>query len=469
MEPEQFTLAKGFFLQFLAGIYCIAFISLSLQIKGLNGSQGILPAKELLQLYRNGMDWTRYIKLPTLFWISCEDSILKGGAVAGAILSLFVVFGVFLPGIFLLLWLLYLSYMNVCREFLSFQWDVLLLEVGFMAIFLSIGGTPSWVLLLAFWLLLFRLKFSSGLVKLLSRDPYWRDLTALCYHFESQPLPTKIGWWVHQLPYQIKRGLTALALFVELVVPFGIFGPPEVRFWSCMILISLQIAIFLTGNYCFFNLLTALLCILLLPNADLATFVGRDWKAVEESLGLTGELLIGSAGTLFLILNALQIIKFVYRTSWMYPIFAWTSAYHISGGYGLFAVMTTKRREIVIEGSQDGVEWKAYELSWKPQNLKTGPLWVAPHQPRLDWQFWFASLSQYPQQKWLQRFVERLLQGSPEVLKLLGKNPFADSPPKWIRLQIYEYHFTDIATWKDSGLWWKREYLGNYSPVVRLS
>ena len=511
-EPAQYLIVQELFTRSLGLIYLIAFVSLWVQVIGLVGSNGILPANLTMfgvrqEATASHIGLRRYQAIPTLCWLSATDTSLKAQCAAGTCLAILVMFGVAPAPCLFLLWLVYLSLATVSREFLSFQWDFLLLETGFLAIFFaplrlfprrpSPPGPSRIVLWLLRWLL-FRLMLGSGLVKLLSGDPTWRNLTALKYHYETQPLPTWIGWYAHQLPAGAQRASTFLLFVVELALPFLLFAPRRLRRIPCVGFLLLQILIMLTGNYCFFNLLSILLCLVLLDDVTVLSLVPSRWRGllacpsrVESSAptsAITGcgipsqpPWIVRSSRrwpiqvTFPLMVVAVLVPAMQFggllriRVPWPGPVVAlynWVSPLRSFNNYGLFAVMTTNRLEIIVQGSNDGIHWLDYEFKYKPSELKGRPGFVEPHQPRLDWQMWFAALGDYRQNLWFVEFCARLLNGSPEVLGLLGRNPFPTRPPRYIRAVVYQYHFSDIATRKRTGQWWRRERKGDYMPVL---
>ena len=465
MNRDTYTVTHSVFLRLLALITCIAFVSLWTQITGLAGKNGILPASTFLELVAQRFGWQRYWLIPSLCWLNSSDLFLQSLCAGGAVLSLLLFAGRFQATILFLLWAFYLSLCAVSRDFLAFQWDVLLLETGFLAILLV--SQQRIARLLLYWLL-FRLMFSSGMVKLLSEDLTWRNFTALNFHYETQPLPTWIGWYAHQLPSWFQKISTTIMFGVELLIPFFIFLPRRFRLTACCSLIGFQILIFVTGNYCFFNLLAIALCLLLVEDAHWPEWIRKRfqqsaiphawsiWPVRVAASILFFLSLVELSGTLHLAKYWPQSIVQIYRV---------VAPFRTVNGYGLFAVMTTTRPEIVIEGSNDGTEWKSYEFKYKPGDLRKHPSFVEPHQPRLDWQMWFAALGNYQSNDWFVPFCTRLLDGSPEVLSLLAHNPFPVAPPKFVRAMWYEYHFTTIAGRRSTGNWWTREWKGAYSPV----
>jgi hypothetical protein len=463
------------FLRALGVVYLVAFGSLLPQISGLWGSKGILPAAEFFHGAREALGAKAYWLFPSLGWLGASDGALKVICLLGILFSLILIFDVHptfsvvsLPA----LWAFYLSLYYAGQDFMSFQWDILLLEAGFLAIFLPFS--PELVRWLFLWLL-FRLMFLSGAVKLLSGDSSWRDLTALTYHYFTQPLPNVLSWFAHQLPAWFHKVSQALMFVVELAVPFAFFAGRQLRLWAAGLVVGLQVFIFFTGNYNFFNVLTAALCLFLLDDEVFASFLPL-WiqeRAAAASFGDVGAWLgqyaVPVAALFLLVVTATLFLgRFVSLPQPARQLLAAVQPFHIANNYGLFAVMTKMRPEIVIEGSNDGKEWREYEFKWKPGDVQRAPGWVAPHQPRLDWQMWFAALSDYRSNPWFMNFLARLLDGSPDVLGLIAKNPFPAAPPKHIRAQLYDYRFATPAERNASGDWWKRSLIGPYTPEISL-
>ena len=385
-----------------------------------------------------------------------------------------------------LLWLLYLSLTVVGQDFLGFQWDNLLLEAGFLAIFFvplqwlpkfSGEAAPLRIILWLLRLLLFKLMFSSGCVKLLSKDPTWRDLTALTFHYQTQPLPTWIAWYASQLSLSFQKFSCVMLFAIELGAPLLIFTPRRIRFLGAAAMVFLQALILLTGNYTFFNFLTIALCLLLLDDFALQNLLPRKLPGFFTFQPSTRSrhwprLVIIPLAIVILAASFFQFISmFGVQSGLLKPLALLDSqiaSLRTVNSYGLFAVMTTRRNEIIVEGSDDGLTWLPYEFKYKPGDVNHRPAFVEPLQPRLDWQMWFAALGNYQDNSWFENFCERLLQGSPPVLALLQKNPFPKHPPRFIRAELYEYHFTDPAERRTTGAWWKRERTGEYLPPVAL-
>jgi predicted DCC family thiol-disulfide oxidoreductase YuxK len=511
VELPDYFLTRWTFLRALGVIYLVAFVSLWTQINGLIGHNGILPTDQYVsaaqeQCDLQGIGLERYYLLPTLCWFNSSDGFLNFQCAAGSALAALLILGIAPAPCLALLWLIYLSLATVGRDFLGFQWDNLLLEAGFLAIFLaplqllprrSRETPPSRIVIWLLRLLLFKLIFSSGCVKLLSGDPNWRNLTALTFHYQTQPLPTWPGWYANQLPLWFQKTSCFVMFAVELGAPFLIFAPRRIRFSGCAAIIGLQTLILLTGNYTFFNFLTIALGLLLLDDFVFQKILSRKWSGLflinsqadaqqrvptkqnRNSQPTTiNKLRWPRAATIPLAIVVLavslfqMISMFGVRSGLLAPMAAldgWLTPLRTVNGYGLFAVMTTKRDEIIVEGSDDGVNWLPYEFKYKPGDVNRRPAFVAPFQPRLDWQMWFAALGNYQQNPWFVNFCIRLLQGSPEVLALLEKNPFPKHPPHYIRAGFYDYQFTNFAGRRVSGAWWKREPAGEYFPPISLS
>jgi len=470
IEVETFGIASWLFLRTLGAVYLAAFASFEVQAAGLIGSHGISPAADYMRSLRNYYG-ALYWQVPTLFWLNAGDRMIKAVGIAGICLSFLLFLGVRWRILRVALFVLYLSLVTAGQEFMGYQWDALLLEAGFLGILL--GSSPV-VIWLYRWLL-FRLIFLSGAVKLASGDPSWRHFTALAVHYETQPLPTPLAWYMHQLPEWFHRGSVGFVFFVELVVPFLIFAPRRVRFFAARAIIALQLLILLTGNYAFFNVLTMGFCLFLVDDTFFRRVMPK-WVIGAASLApIQGKSRVwmrpicGAFAAVAFFVGGFQVAHvFGVRWSVADAVTRSLSPFEIINSYGLFAVMTTTRPEIVIEGSNDGVTWLTYGFKYKPGHLMQRPAWVAPHQPRLDWQMWFAALGDYQSDPWIVRFMARLLQGSPEVLRLLGQNPFPDVPPHYIRAMLYQYHFSSPAERKSTGAWWSRELKGVYVPAVSL-
>jgi predicted DCC family thiol-disulfide oxidoreductase YuxK len=468
LRAERYSLLSWIFLRLFGAIYVAAFVSLAVQVEGLIGRDGILPAADYLAAVHQNVGNSAYRLVPTLFWMTSSDAALFAGTVAGAVLGLLVVADRWTRPALVGLFALYLSYVYAGQEFMSFQWDSLLLEVGFLAIFLT--GRSRIVVWLFRWLV-FRYLFLAGIVKLLSGDPTWRNLTALEYHFWTQPLPTPLAWYAAQLPRWLLTAGTAATLIIELGAVFLIFLPRRLRAAAAVSVLLLQSFIVLTGNYNFFNLLTMLLCLFLFDDAALPIpYLQSPLRPVPPA---------GRAATVIATLLAFLLVPVGLNRIWQtvarrdLPVLGTVAQavapFMIVNPYGLFAVMTVTRPEIVIEGSSDGNVWHEYVFRYKPGPLSRPPLWNIPHQPRLDWQMWFAALGDVRENPWVVSLMARLLEGSRPVLGLFASNPFADGPPIYVRAQLYDYQFADRRTHGLTGQWWVRGWETSYIPPIRLA
>jgi lipase maturation factor 1 len=462
------VISQWLFLKLLGGVYFLAFGSLALQVPGLYGSRGILPIRDSVAAARAEYGARGFRYFPSLFWLNSGDLFLAAAPLVGMVLCLVLLFtsGFVAAVVLALLWLLYLSFVALGQEFLSFQWDALLLETGFMAIFFSLATPPPLLVMFAWWFFLFRFIFSSGAVKLTSGDPTWRNLTALSCHYETQPLPNRVGWYAHHLPAPAQKLSTLGTFFFELAVPFLALGPAPLRLAAFFLLVFFQALIFATGNYGFFNILTIALCVPLLDDRYLGFLGDRLLSAHTAPAAPALEVLVTALFTIFLLLNLLQLVRLFWRPAWLSRILAWPDQARITSSYGLFAVMTTERYEFVIEGSNDLTDWRPYEFRWKPGDPTVPPRQAAPHQPRLDWQMWFAALHPWYIEPWLKNLVRRLLEGSEPVLALLRENPFPDAPPAHIRLAVYQYHFAGMQSRRATGRWWERTHIETSPPMA---
>lgn len=497
-ESSTFFLVRSLMLRGLGLIYLAAFLSLWVQLPGLIGQNGILPTEQFVAATREQAGPSqRWFLLPTLAWFDASDGMLHAQCAAGVLFSLGLAAGLAPWLSTLALWCLYLSLTVIGRDFLAFQWDNLLLETGLLAVFLAPAGwtlrhreRASWFVIWLFRWLLFRLMFLSGIVKLTSGDVTWRSLTALSHHFQTQPLPTPLAWFAHQLPGTVLTGITGVMFVIELALPFLILASRRVRLWAFWPFVALQVAIMLTGNYAYFNWLTLLLCLSLLDDAALLRFSPsriREWLRQRVDAARPGVaewqwpatilyharavVFVPFAGLVLMITSMQLLTGARLVTSWPEPmvgVLKSTQPFRSINSYGLFAVMTQKRPEVVIEGSLDGTTWLPYEFRHKPGDVHRAPSFVAPHQPRLDWQMWFAALGTYQQNPWFVNLCLRLLQNQPETLALLAGNPFPAKAPQFVRASRYEYHFATPSERSKDGSWWTREFKGSYLPEISL-
>ncbi|MBL9214054.1 MAG: lipase maturation factor family protein [Opitutaceae bacterium] len=481
LAPLSYSFGPALFIRALAVIYALAFASLWWQLPGLIGPEGLLPAQPFLDAEARQLGAARWWELPTLSWIFGGGAFLHVLCGGGLLLSGALFARLAPPLCLLLLWAAYLSLVVAGQEFLGFQWDLLLLETGLLTVLLvpwrwrapARFEPPRIARWLLGWLL-FRLMFMSAYVKLASGDPTWRDLTALTHHYQTQPLPTWLGWWMHQLPAGVQRASCAAMFLVEFTAPFLLFGPRRLRRLGALALAGLQLVIAATGNYTFFNLLTIALCLPLLDDAWWARGFGVAPRPQAESAGErrpAGPARRAAAALLLaasLVITLPGLLREVDWPGWYASAYRAVALTRSVNRYGLFAVMTTRRPEIVIEGSRDGRTWIPYEFRWKAGDLRRAPGWVAPHQPRLDWQMWFAALGHPRQEPWMAALFRGLARNSPPILRLLAANPFPDQPPAYLRAIVYDYAFTTPAELRRTGAWWRRTAVDYHLPPTRV-
>jgi lipase maturation factor 1 len=455
--PQQFNAVAWLFEKSLALVYLSAFISFAVQATALIGSDGVSPIGLYLARASQALGASAWLQVPTLLWIAHSNTALHVLCWAGICSSIALLCGAVPRLMAVFLYILYLSIVAAGQEFMSFQWDMLLLEAGFLATFLGSSKRIVWL----YRMLLFRLMLMSGTVKLLSGDPTWHNLTALNFHYQTQPLPTPIAWYAQHFPEWFQRFSVASVFTIEILIPFLIFAPRRLRHFAAWSLILLQICILITGNYAFFNWLALAFCLFLFDDRALTKIIPARPRKTAVPAVIFGIILLFGFAELYdnFMRRPLPVVS---------TLMGFTAPFGIVNGYGLFAIMTTQRLEIIIEGSNDGVTWLAYEFPYKPGDVRRRPPWVAPYQPRLDWQMWFAALGNYRENPWFVSLVARLLHGSPDVLKLFAYNPFPEKPPVRIRAVVYEYKFTDSETRRKTGAWWTREPLGRYIPSITL-
>lgn len=463
---DDYWFVRFAFQRSLAGIYLIGFLVIVHQFIPLCGERGIEPARELLTR-------ASFWQAPSIFWINCSDRFLLTIGWAGVMLSIVALtgisdaFGIYISvAVWALLWLFYLSFVNVGGIFYGFGWEALLLEAGFLTIFL--GSSDTKVPILGIWLLrwvLFRLMFGAGLIKIRG-DPCWRDLTCMLYHYETQPLPNPLSWYFHHLPVWVHKGAVAFNHFTELIVPFGYLLGGRIAAVAGGITIVFQALLILSGNFSWLNWITIVLCIAcfsdkLLPfaftnrSADLIAYPAHEYAVY----GLTALVVFLSIAPVANLLSPRQIMNTSFE-----PL-------HLVNTYGAFGSITKVRREIIIEGTAEDLPdsgWKSYEFIAKPGDVNRTPPLIAPYHLRLDWLMWFAPMSPCRANPWFVIFLEKLLRGDKDILRLVRYNPFPDKPPTFIRSTLYEYHFTSPAEKRVTGALWKRQELGAYCPVLAL-
>ena len=477
----RYARSRRLFFTLLGLVWAIAFASLGVQAEGLFGAHGIAPIADKVEWY--GEHQLHWRSVPSLFWLGASDAAVTSLWAVGLALSLLLATGLVVPRLLALaVWASYLSFVSFGDPFLSFQWDVLLLEVGLLAVVYAPGGIrPRWgePSRVARWLLawvLFRVVFLSGVVKLASGDETWRGLTALQYHYETQPLPHALSAYAHALPDWLHQVSVVATLAIELGAPVLLFAPPRARRYGVAAIALLLLLIVATGNYGFFEPLTLVLCLAvlddeLLERMPLVRLLPIDAEHRERGLVRGALVTVFAALALLLTVRAGLVRTRVIERD---PSSAWRIERELLplrsfNAYGLFEIMTTERPEILVEGSLDGVEWRPYRFRWKPGPLDRRPGFAGPHMPRLDWQMWFAALGGFRRSAWYQGLARRLLEGEPGVLALLDGDPFeGEGPPRYLRSKVFLYELTSPAERRESGHWWRRERRGPFGPVLTL-
>ena len=463
-SPELYITAIALFFRFLGMIYFFAFGAFIFQIKGLIGADGILPLKKHLDFVKNYYPKSFFRLVPTLFWINSSDRALMLTIWLGTGLSILLMLGISPSLMLFLLYILYLSVVNAGQDFLSFGWEGFLLEITVNAFFLSLTDSPNLYVWISLNLVLFRFHFQGGIVKLLSKDVNWRKLTGVFYHYQSQPLPNAISWYAYKLPMWFHKFSTLAMLVIEIILPFGMLGPDWMRLIVCMTFVGLQWGIWITGNFSYLNHLTVILSVILIANTYLPWF---EVISIEPS-SVPVHILCSIVGYLLIALQAIQLWHHFVSNPLFEGWLRFLYPFHISNQYGIFAVMTTKRYEIVFEGSEDNQKWKEYGFYYKPSEVDRRPGRISPYQPRLDWQAWFLPFGSPDDKPWLAQFTYHLLKGTPDVLKLIRANPFPSAPPKYVRTVMYDYTFTTHAERKKTGAWWKRKFMGMFTFPAHL-
>lgn len=460
----------------LAALYLIAFLVVLQQFKPLLGERGLLPVPAFVNRVRFG-------EAPSIFCWQYSDRMLDVVAWVGILLSAVALSGLSEVGpiwisisIWLLLWVLYLSIVNVGQKFYGFGWESMMLEAGFFTAFMG----PKWMhpsvipVLVLRWML-FRTELGAGLIKL-RHDRCWRELTCLFYHYETQPLPNPLGWYFHRLPRWVHRFAVLFSHFVQVIVPFGLFAPQPYAAIAGSLIIFHQLWLIISGNYSWLNWLTVVLGISAFSDSTLATvipFSAPPGVPIPLLMRLVLYVL-GGATVLLSIQPALNLISRNQLMNYSY------NRFHLVNTYGAFGSVTRQRYEIVIEATEepiisDQTRWQEYEFKAKPGNPRRIPPQIAPYHLRLDWLMWFLPFSVMVTESgiispgfeiWFVRLVQKLLEDDRATLKLLRRNPFQNSPPKFVRALFYQYKYTNWQEKRETRAWWVRRLIGVYLPPV---
>ncbi|HXE30983.1 MAG TPA: lipase maturation factor family protein [Terriglobales bacterium] len=454
-------------------LYFWVFLALLFQMNGLIGPDGILPAADFLAAVKNSFPLVQRLPLvPSVLWLSAGTTAiytLCAVGLAASVLAFLRIYprlalGVCLAG--------FLSFLATAQVFASYQSDGMLMTAGLVALFLD-AENPSWWSLFSLRWLWFSIYFGSGIAKMLSGEPQWRHLTALDKYYENSPLPTVLGWYAQQrLPHWAEVGMALTILVVELGLAWLCFGPRRWRIVCFWIVTPFQVGIILTANYGFLNYLVLALGFALLDDRHLDWILRRKPAQARPAPAVTvwaaRRRVAGSV-----CLAALFLLSAANLAQRIWPKFPTPrrvnlalEPFRIADPFGLFAVMTRARYEIEFQGTRDGDTWVPYPLRHQPQDPARATGFVAPYQPRFDWNLWFASLETYRDDPWAEQVELRLLNNDPAVLGLFAGNPFEHTPPVAVRAVLWRYWYSTPAEKRQTGAWWVRKQLGLYAPEI---
>jgi hypothetical protein len=466
-QTATYWYSRWLFERSLAAIYLVAFVAAALQFVPLLGQRGLEPVGR----------WVASVPFsssPSLFYLAPRDSVFRAAAWVGVGLSVAALSSwpqqrspTAAAVVWALLWVLYLSFVNVGQTFYGFGWEVLLCEVGFFTIFIGASkAVPNtWVLWILRWTL-FRLMFGAGLIKLRG-DSCWRDLTCLDYYFETQPMPNPLSWYFHWLPHGVHAAGVVVNHFVELIVPFGLLLPQPIASLAALLTIVFQLTLIVSGNLSWLNWLTIVLCIPIVSDSWLA------WLPVRVPAMLAPRSFEWTSYALVALVAVLSISPVVNLLSPRQEMNASFEPLHLVNTYGAFGSFTRERFEIVLEGTDDEAvtpqtTWHEYEIRGKPGDPARRPPLIAPYHLRLGWLMWFEAMSPSPSSYWFLNLVTRLLEGDRETLTLFSRNPFPATAPRYVRAQYYQYRFTTPEERRATGAWWNRQLIGPFFAPVSL-
>jgi len=479
VRGNSYWLTRFVILRLLGFVYAVAFLVAVRQVVPLIGIHGLTPAHHFLADVHSqlGSRTEGMLHLPTLFWFGVSDQGLTIFAWIGFALSLVVLAGYANAILLAVLWAMYMSIVHIGQIWYGYGWETQLLETGFLSIFLCPllearpfpKRPPPLLVIWLFRWLGFRIMVGAGLIKLRG-DPCWRDLTCMYYHYETQPIPSPISRYLHFAPHWFHQFETAWNHFVELVVPWFSFGPRIARHIAGVLLVSFQVILIISGNLSFLNYLTIIpflacfddtfwrriLPASLVRHADAAAEASEP-SGVQTGFAIALAILVAylSIAPVLNLISARQLMNYSYD-----PL-------DLVNTYGAFGTVGRERDEIIFEGTDDayitgGTKWKEYEFRAKPGDPNRRPPFVAPYQPRIDWQIWFAAMASPADYPWTFRFVWKLLHNDPGTLSLIANNPFPNAPPHYIRARLYRYQFAPLG----EKAWWKREPIGEWLPAL---
>ena len=465
----DYWLSRLVFQRLLGGIYFVAFVTTVNQFRPLLGANGLLPVPRFLRA-------VPFKRAPSIFHLHYSDAFAMALAWTGILLASAAVLGLPEQGplwlsmlVWFALWALYLSFVNVGQTFYGFIWETLLLEAGFLAIFLGNARTapPLLVILLVRWLLI-RLEVGAGLIKL-RHDRSWRDLTALHYHHETQPLPNPWSWHFHRLPKPLHKVEVLASNISQLVVPFGLLLPQAFAAMTGGLIVNTQLCLIVSGNYAWLNFLTIALAVASFDDGVLAHVLPVDAPALQAPPGWFQAAVI-TVSVAMAVLSYWPVRNMASSKQLMNYSF---NPLRLANTYGLFGTMTRERYEVAVEGTDEvapgpATTWKEYAFKAKPGHTHRRPRQVAPYHLRLDWLMWFLPLSPYHAQGWFLPFLVKLLHNDKATLRLLSKNPSPERPPAFVRARLYRYRFATRQERHSTGAWWVRELVGEYLPPLAL-
>ncbi|MGW7459698.1 lipase maturation factor family protein [Streptomyces sp. NPDC054797] len=464
----DYWLSRLVFQRGLSVLYFIAFLSTAHQFRALIGERGLLPVPRFVAA-------VPFRRSPSIFQLYYSDRFCAIIAWTGVALSAALAAGAAdrMPLwasmlLWALLWVLYLSIVNVGQTWFGFMWESLLLEGGFLAIFLGNEETapPLLILFLLRWLL-FRLEFGAGLIKL-RHDPCWRDLTCLYYHHETQPMPGPLTWFFHRLPRPLHRVEVAASHVAQLVAPVMLFAPQPTASVVAGFIVVTQLWLVASGNFAWLNWLTILIAVTAIDGARAADVLGMPQARAFADPPTWYEGTVLAVTVLMVVLSYWPVRNLLSRHQVMNYSF---NPFHLMNTYGAFGTIERARHEVVLEGTDepeitDDTVWQEYGFKGKPGDVRRIPPQVAPYHLRLDWMMWFAAISPAYARPWFTPLLAKLLDNDPAILKLLRHNPFPASPPTFLRARLYRYRFTDLDELRHTHAWWHRTLVGEYLPPV---
>jgi hypothetical protein len=480
---KNYVLTRVVLLRGLGFLYVVAFAILVRQVEPLIGSRGLLPVAPFLErVWRHFGGASAFIRLPTLFWLGSSDVTLELAAWLGLVLGALVLAGVVNVPMLVALWALYLSFVHVGQVFYGYGWDILLCETGFLAVFLAPlwrprllhrAEPPPFVVIVLFRWLTFRLMLGAGLIKLRG-DSCWRDLTCLDFHYETQPNPGPLSYYFHFMPEWTHRAGVLFNHFAEVIAPFGVFGPRKVRIVAGAVIVLFQTLLILSGNLSFLNWLTILVALACFDDGVFERLAPAVWRhrltTLRECLEEPSRARRVASATIAVLVGLLSLGPVVNLLSERQHMNDSFNPFEFVNTYGAFGSVERERHEVVISGTLDDPRdehavWREYEFPCKPGDLQRRPCLITPYHYRLDWQMWFAGLSNFEQEPWIVHLAYQLLRGDPLPRTLLARDPFGGRPPRAVRALLYTYRF---AHGHPDGRYWDRTLDDEYLPVLTL-